>query len=270
MKLNAYLERIGYSGDLRPDLATLNGLMDAHIRAVPFENTDIYAVRPVRYGIDAAFEQIVTHRQGGWCYEMNGVFGWALSEIGFEVTRLAAGVRRAMLGDGALGNHLCLMVTLDQPYLVDVGFGSTQNYAIPIIEGVTNHPPMQFAMKPVEDGLWRLHEGGLKSLVSYDFAPVAGDEALLAKRHSEQVTDPDSIFRKTLVAKIRRDKAHYVLRGRKLETLWPGRSDSHLIKDPEELVSTLSEVFGLDVPYMANLWPAICERHLQMHPQAEG
>ncbi len=266
MKLDAYFKRIGYTGTPRPDLETLNALMRAHVFAVPFENLDIYAARPADFSVEAAFDQIVTQRQGGWCYEMNELFGWVLTELGFEVTRLAGGVRRQALGDAALGNHLCLMVHLDQRYLVDVGFGSSQVFAIALEEAVTNHSPIQFALRPIENGFWRLHEGGLKSFISYDFKPEPADEALLRQRFTEQVTDPESIFRKTLVAKIRRDKAHYVLRGRKLETLWSGRSEARFVDSADDLRDTLKAVFALDIPYLDDLWPAICDRHRQMFP----
>ena len=99
LDLDAYLQRIGYTGRLRADLETLDALHAAHINAVPFENLDVHAGRPVTLSLEAAYGEIVTRRRGGWCYEMNAVFGWALSEIGFEVLRLSAGVRREALGE---------------------------------------------------------------------------------------------------------------------------------------------------------------------------
>lgn len=269
MKLDAYFRRIRYSGGLTPDLTTLNGLMGAHIRAVPFENLDVHAGRPVRFSVEAAFDQIVTRRQGGWCFEMNGLFGWVLSELGFEVTRLAGGVRRASLGDAALGNHLCLMVALDQDYLVDVGFGSTQLSAIPLLDALTSHSPIQMALAKADQGFWRLHEGGTGSKVSYDFAPEAGDEARLLVQHNDQITDPNSIFRKTLIAKIRRGDAHISLRGRMLETHLPGRKQARILNTPGELAGVLNDFFGLEEADLADLWPGICARHRQLFPHSE-
>ena len=264
MKLDAYLRRINYSGAVRPDLATLNALMDAHIRAVPFENLDIHGQRPVMFSAEAAYEEIVARGQGGWCYEMNAVFGWALAETGFEVTRLAAGVRREKLGDAALGNHLSLMVLLDRDYLVDVGFGSSQSYALPLEAALTNHPPVQMALARADGDMWRVHEGGERSSVSYDFSPEPGDEARLSERHDEQITDPNSIFRKTLIAKIRRDNAWISLRGRMMESFTPGRNTPRLIESAEELATILKDVFGLTEPDLPELWPGICARHKQL------
>ena len=45
--------------------------------------------RPLTIERPQIFEKIVRNKRGGWCYEMNGLFGWALAELGFRVTRSA-------------------------------------------------------------------------------------------------------------------------------------------------------------------------------------
>ena len=270
MNLSAYLQRIGFTAPARPDLPTLNALMDRHVRAIPFENLDIHAGRSVSAEPGAIFDKIVGRGRGGWCYEMNGLFEWALREIGFEVQRLSAGVRRSTQGDDALGNHLCLMVTLDQPYLVDVGFGSSQLFALPLTEEVTKHYPIQIALARIEDGFWRLHEGGPGSAVSYDFKPGWCDENLLSAHHERQITDPNSIFRKTLVAKIRKDDVYLVLRGLAFETRHPGWKDTRILETPEQVAGILEEVFGLTEPELERLWPKMRARHTQLWPHSEG
>ena len=65
MKLSDYLRRIQYTAPVRPDLETLDALIEAHVRAVPFENLDVHAERPVIFSAEAAYNQIVTRRQGG-------------------------------------------------------------------------------------------------------------------------------------------------------------------------------------------------------------
>lgn len=268
LDLDAYLQRIGYSSPVRADLETLNALHAAHINAVPFENLDVHAGRPVRFSLEAAYDEIVTRRQGGWCFEMNAVFGWALSEIGFVVTRIGAGVRRASLGDEALGNHLALIVHLDRDYLVDVGFGSSQLTAIPLEEDVTSHSPLRMALARTPDSYWRLHEGGPGAVMSYDFRPEPADEARMAASHDWQCSDANSIFFKTLSAKIRRGSHYFILRGRMLETQMPGRSEQRVLATPDELSEVLNEVFGLEEPDLDALWPKICARHEQLFPHA--
>ncbi|WP_084420453.1 arylamine N-acetyltransferase family protein [Henriciella litoralis] len=268
LDLDAYLKRIAYDGPLDADVETLNALHEAHINAVPFENLDVHAGRPVTFSLEDAYDEIVTRAQGGWCFEMNAVFGWALSEIGFDVMRIGAGVRRASLGDEALGNHLALIVRLDRDYLVDVGFGSSQLTAIALEEGVTSHSPLRMALARTEDGYWRLHEGGPGAVMSYDFRAEPANEAQMAASHAWQCTDPNSIFYKTLSAKIRRGSHYFILRGRMLETQMPGRSEQRILDSPVELSEVLSEIFGLEEPELERLWPKICARHKQLFPHA--
>ncbi len=42
-KLTDYLSRIGYEGEVRPDVATLTQLVQKQLRSIPFENTEVQA-----------------------------------------------------------------------------------------------------------------------------------------------------------------------------------------------------------------------------------
>ena len=128
MRLECYLERIGYKGSANPDLECLKKIHLHHALSVPYENLDTQLGRPVDQDNERIFEKIVTKRRGGWCYEQNGLFGWALSQIGFEVTRVAAAVMRAERGEDSAANHLALLVRTadtDDTWLADVGFGGS-------------------------------------------------------------------------------------------------------------------------------------------------
>jgi N-hydroxyarylamine O-acetyltransferase len=121
----AYLYRIGYSGPTEPTAGVLAALHRAHMLAVPFENLDIHlGVRNV-LDPDHVFDKVVRRRRGGWCFELNGLFALLLEELGFRVTRCAAGVvlsDEPPLPDFA---HLTLRVDLDEPWIADVGFGDS-------------------------------------------------------------------------------------------------------------------------------------------------
>lgn len=125
MDIAAYLRRINYQGGLDPTAETLRQLQIAHLQAVPFENLAIHARQPIRLEDGALFDKIVRRRRGGFCYELNGLFAALLRALGFEVAMLSAGVRS---NDGDFGpdfDHLALLVTLEERWLVDVGFGDS-------------------------------------------------------------------------------------------------------------------------------------------------
>lgn len=125
-----YLSRIGLSSGrfTTPDLLTLSELQRAHVTSVPFEtfsiNGDPHSIREGR-GVDLSipslYNKIVAAHRGGFCFELNGAFGWLLRSLGYDVTRVAA----RMVTDITMpANHHPLIVTLDRPFLVDVGMGA--------------------------------------------------------------------------------------------------------------------------------------------------
>lgn len=261
MQLSHYLDRIGYREPARPDLATLKGVHKAHAESIPYENLDVQLGRPVTRSAADAFDKIVTRRRGGWCYEMNGLLGWALEEIGFKVTRLAGAVMREASGDEAIGNHLVLLVDLDGPWIADAGFGDGLIEPIPLAEGPFKVGPLACRLTAIEGGWTRYINDEKGGAPSFDFHPGVSDETLLEARCSFLQTDPASPFVQNAVVQRWRGGAHYSLRGKVLKVIPHSGEETRLIETAEDYVETLKTVFDLDLPEAAKLWPAISERH---------
>jgi len=121
--VEAYLEWIAFGGRPSVDLATLTALQQLHMTAVPFENLDVALGAGVTVDAAAAIDKIVEQGRGGWCFEVNAAFGTLLSALGFDVLLLGAAV--LLNGPTTVIDHIALEVMLDQPYLVDVGFGES-------------------------------------------------------------------------------------------------------------------------------------------------
>ncbi|WP_267640549.1 arylamine N-acetyltransferase family protein [Haloarchaeobius amylolyticus] len=133
MEATGYLRRIGLEPDsiYEPDLATLARIQQAHVTSVPFETLSITghphredAGEGVSLSLPDLYEKIVDRRRGGFCFELNGLFGWLLAELGYERDRVAS----MMLSDDGdpspPANHHTNVVTLDgRRYVVDVGMG---------------------------------------------------------------------------------------------------------------------------------------------------
>ncbi len=269
MELPAYFDRIGYSGPRTPDFATLEALMRAHIAAMPFENLDVQLGNRVTIDLPAVFAKLVGRRRGGWCYENNGLFGWALGALGFEVRRISAGVMRSARGDAALGNHLALIVTIEgRPWLADVGFGGTLAAPIPLAAGMHHQPP--YAVGLVEaDGYWRFEERYADGdPFSFDFLAGPADEALFARQCDSLQSEADSVFVQNAVIQQRQGDRHLSLRGRVLLDRGPGEESKRLIADAADYVAVLRDRFGLDLPEAATLWDKICARHAELFPAA--
>jgi len=267
--LKAYLDRIGFAGEPRPDLATLSALHRAHLMAIPYESLDVQLGRPLTPDPDAAFEKIVVRRRGGWCYEMNGLFGLALEAIGFRVTRLAGGVMREVLGDVQVGNHLVLRVDLDRPWIADVGFGDGTLEPFPLQAGPFSTEGFDFRLEALDATWWRFHNhehGGAKS---FDFTLEPAAPEVLAARCDWLQTAPESNFVLNAVAQRWRPDGLLQLRGRTLRQVRPGQVEQRLIGSADEYVAVLARDFDLDLPEAATLWPRICARHEALFGAAE-
>lgn len=125
MNVEAYLKRIDYGGPLDTSAETLRALQRAHLLTVPFENLSIHNHEPVVLEDEALFAKIVERGRGGFCYEANGLFAALLRALGFDVAMLSAEVANAAGIFGPPFDHMTLTVTLEERWLVDVGFGDS-------------------------------------------------------------------------------------------------------------------------------------------------
>lgn len=120
----AYLERIGYTGPTEPSAAALAELQERHLHAVPYENFDILHRKPLSLEIPDLLDKIVSRRRGGYCFELNALFGWLLRELGYSVTDLMARFWRDEPSPPPKRRHHVLKVDIgDTFYLCDVGVG---------------------------------------------------------------------------------------------------------------------------------------------------
>ena len=265
MELGAYLDRIGYGGPVRPDLATLRGLHRAHLLAIPYENLDVQLGRPLTPDPAAAYDKIVRQRRGGWCYEMNGLMGWALGEIGFSITRMAGGAMRELRGDFVVGNHLVLRVDLPgepDPWIADVGFGDGILDPFPLRPADLTAEGHKFRLEAMDGGWWRFHNHEFGGAKSFDFQLEPADPALLAEKCAWLQSTPESPFLLNVICqRWRGDGEILQLLGRTYRQITPGVRNERTVASADELMAVLKDDFTLDVPEIRALWPRIAARH---------
>ncbi|TCP31516.1 N-hydroxyarylamine O-acetyltransferase [Scopulibacillus darangshiensis] len=132
MKIDQYLQRIGVDEIIAINLEYLKQLQFRHMLHIPFENLDVICHVPIPLDVETYYEKVVLNHRGGFCYELNGLFYWLLQNLGFK-SRLVSGTINRPDGSWALaGSHACLIVEIDQPYLVDVGFGDSARTPLPL------------------------------------------------------------------------------------------------------------------------------------------
>ena len=264
MNLDAYLARIGYAGTPRADLETLRAIHRAHLLAIPYENLDVQLQRPGDVSVQHAFDKLVIRRRGGWCYEMNGLLGWALGEIGFKVTRMAGAVSRTERGEISHGNHLVLRVDLDQPYIADVGFGDGTIEPVALVAGPMTVAGYDFKLEQLDADWWRFHNHALGGAPYFDFTQASASDAALNTTCQWLRSSPDSIFTQFPIVQRHTRDGLVIILGRTLRRIRPGERTQVLIESADAFIAVLTREFDLEVPEMHALWPAICAKHEEL------
>lgn len=197
-----YCTRIGFNGRAKADLETLTGLMRCQLFSVPFENLDVQAGKIVSIEPQDIINKIVYQSRGGYCYEVNGLFAMALTEVGIDY--YFVGARPMFYPTRRPRTHMVIIAIIhDEDYLCDLGFGS---YGIraPIALSKINQPIQQdddFFKLFSEDGknyvLQALVDGEWVNQFCFDLYPHELLDFIPANYFNS--TNPDAIFVKQLL-----------------------------------------------------------------------
>ncbi|SEA00672.1 N-hydroxyarylamine O-acetyltransferase [Thiothrix caldifontis] len=245
--LTDYCQRIGYTGELRPNLATVQALMQHQLCSVPFENLDVLAGKPISLNSDDIVAKIVGKQRGGYCYEVNGLFAMALQALQIPYQFVAA--RPMFYPMKRPRTHMALLVTLDgAEWLCDLGFGS---YGIraplrldvletPIPQGcdtfMLSEEGGDIILKAQVDGAWVKQYGFNRCAVEWiDFAPANWLNS----------THPDTVFtQKPLVVRFT-VSGRNILFGDSFKQVEEGVTTQRTLA-PHEQAAVLAEYFGLN------------------------
>lgn len=251
--LDAYFERIGFSGEVTADRATLEKLVAAHTGSIPFENLNPFLGLPVPLSLDALTNKLIRQQRGGYCYEQNGLFSQVLETIGFEVTPLAARVVWMQSEDAITPRtHKLLLVHLPEgPSLADVGFGGA------VCTGVLDLVPEAPQVTPHErfrlinaGGRWRQQieiAGEWRTTYHFDLTPQHPVDDELGNWWTS--ASPASQFTSSLVAARSPAGRRHALRNFDYSVHVPGQdSQKRRLEGPEEVCAVLEEDFSIEIP----------------------
>ena len=247
MDTDAYLRRLNYDGPREPTLEVLRALHLKHLEFIPFENLDVQRGQPIVLSLEALFDKLIRRHRGGFCYELNGLFAELLRTLGFQVAHLSA---RVASEDGSCTSpeydHLALEVGIEQPWLVDVGFGDAFDEPLPLAEGEWDSAGRRFRLsrrgadwaleREESSGAWRL-------FYMFSRLPRRMDE-FLERCHYHQ-TSPDSFFCQKLLCTRRTPTGRMTLSQERLILTEEGRREERPVGSPQERERLLRECFGI-------------------------
>ena len=248
MDVDAYLARLGVAWPAAADLATLRHLQERHLATIPFENLSIHLGEPVVLDEEALAGKIVERRRGGFCYELNGLFAALLRELGYRASLHAAQVFRP---DGTLGpplDHAAIIVSLDEPWLVDVGFGRFSRHPLRLsgVDAQTD-PDGQFLLLDAPHGdvdvvldgkpQYRLER---RPRPLADFIPMAW----------WQTTSPESHFTRSLTCSRPTSQGRVTLSGDKLIETVDGVRNELRLPSAKAIRAAYRVYFGMTLTHL--------------------
>ena len=220
----------------------------AHLLAVPFENLSIHAGQPIVLEDEALFAKIVERQRGGFCYEANGLFAALLRTLGFDVAMLSAGVANAEGGFGPDFDHMALMVTLGQRWLVDVGFGDSFREPLLLDErGEQVQGGRVYRILPEGTHLILMRrDGGGEWKAQYRFTLQPREYADYAGMCRYHQTSPQSHFTRARVCSRATPDGRVTLSGMRFITAsGSGVRQERTLTSQEEYAEMLGEHFGI-------------------------
>jgi N-hydroxyarylamine O-acetyltransferase len=252
MDLRAYLDRIDYpitQASLALTAEALRELQVAHLMAVPFENLSIHAGEPIVLDDDALFEKIVVRRRGGFCYEANGLFAALLRALGFEVEMISAEVANPEGVFGPEFDHLALLVTIDERWLVDVGFGDSFREPL-ALDNRTEQKQKGRAYRIDSDGThlivkWREDKRDSEWKVQYRFTLRPHEYSDYEEMCRYHQTSPLSHFTRNRICSRATPDGRITLSGMRLITTANSERQERVLNDEEEVALVLREHFGI-------------------------
>jgi len=250
MDLQAYAQRIGFAGEMRPTAECLHALHLAHATHVPFENIEVLMRRPVRLDLESLWKKLVEDRRGGYCFEQNTLFAAVLEQIGFRVARLAARVR---MGSTRVSprTHMLLAVQADgRQWLCDVGFGG--DALLGPVAWLPGETSAQFGWeyRLIEEApgyvlqTWRTD--GWVDLYSFTMEEQLPVDYEVANYYT--ATYPDSFFRKQLMVHLPSPEVRVTLVHRRLIERRPEGVSEVMLADDAAVLDVLAARFGMHFP----------------------
>ncbi|MFJ3903018.1 arylamine N-acetyltransferase [Streptomyces sp. NPDC090025] len=263
--LDAYLARIGWTGERRPTLDVLRSVHRAHLTSIPFENLEPVLGSAPSLALPDLEAKLVRGGRGGYCYEHNTLLAAALTALGFRYTLLTARVLvGAKPGDIRPRTHMLMLTEVpgeSVPYVTDVGFGSIGSLLdpVPLVADtefadtprrhrlVLGDPPRGGTLP-----LWTLQAHGADSdgwddQYAFTVEPFEAPDYEVINWHI--ATNPRSPFAQGVYVQRTLADRHLSLSGRTLtETAADGTRTERELADADEVLAVLREEFAIRLP----------------------
>ena len=248
----SYLKRIGHGPVEKADKETLDSLVLAHQRSVPFENLDVYdAEIDLSLSVSALYDKIVRRRRGGYCFELNAAFMALLKSIGYDCYAVA--VRVVMNIDRYMPlSHRATIVTIDGiRHFCDVGFGGPSPQSALLLdergEQSSGVNVFVFGEGTLGTVINRVVSGKKEPLLAFSETPCDPVDFLALNEY--QSKSKYSMFRVARVCNLVTNTGSITLSGNVLKIHTGSDTIEKTLETEQDLRAALKEHYGIDVTF---------------------
>ncbi len=256
LDLDAYLERIEWSGDARPTFETLASLLDAHMAHIPFENLDVLLGRGIRLDLQGLQDKLVRARRGGYCFEQATLFAAVLEAFGFRPVRHCARVTMQRPRSESPRTHMFLAVPLEEgTFVVDPGFGSlAPRVPVPLRDRVPARRGAEVHWMAFDGTRWTLCAQSGDAVIEAWVTTLEEEYPVdfeLGNHYTS--THPESSFRHYIMLRALTRDGRVGVMNRDVTHWRDGTPHRFRLADRAALRALLAEHFGFDLPEVERL-----------------
>lgn len=243
-----YARRIGL-GHIDATQAGLVALQRAQLAAIAFEDIDPFLGRVPSLAPADIWKQLIENKRGGYCFQLNWLFGEALKHLGFAARPILGRVRMGA-PVGGIRAHLAWIVTIGgQEWLADAGFGGP---------GPRDPVAIRAGEQVIGGMTFRLRDDDATSELVLEWQSPDGwfslfgfDETHFTQADIDGANQLCTVwaalpFRDNLMMSIRLHDCDVALMNRGLKRSGPQGVKSLQIGSADELATYLRELFALD------------------------
>jgi len=254
MNVEDYLKRIKCEEFRQVNLENLKKLQQRHFQTFCFENLDMHMGKKIDYSLETTYDRLMNKSRGGYCLQLNTMFGWLLRHLGYEVFFTPCHIYYSFIKSYVrLPIHIILIVTLDnRQYYVDVGTSRDLDEPIEIcLDKVQKGVHGSFKFQLIDDSFYellKLIDNEWQVLLKFELEPKDFDY-FKDMNDYVQTREHPGIFYRTVVVKHFENGMIYLIGNKFTEVNFKLDGD---VKNTKELTldeckSALKEKFNLIV-----------------------
>jgi N-hydroxyarylamine O-acetyltransferase len=250
-----YLERIGVTGPVKADAETLDLLVRAHQKTVPFENLDVFDVGgDILLDTASLYDKVVNRRRGGYCFELNAALTALLKSLGYDCYPVAARVVwMSPPGTYSPVTHRGGIVTIDGVrYFIDVGFGGPSPHGALRLDDPAPQSDGRntFVFDKAPDGdfiIYRVTDTGREQLLKFSDRRCENVDFLAPNEYLSK--NKASGFKMMRMINITRDDGSAAINGNVLRVHKNGAVEETMLDTEDKLRAALAEHFGIKADF---------------------